>query len=114
MQLKKADMNLEIVDADLMQLPVKGQVLLLMEFWDGGAKEGCLFVNKKEDAYILWEYIFPYGTHDADARKETLRHTQGVEEALTEIEAICQMRYSAAAPISFADLPKEQAAQFFA
>ena len=114
MRLKRADMNLEIVDAELLQLPVKGQVLLLMEFWDGGAREGCLFVQKKEDAYILWEYIFPYGTHDADARKETLRCAQGAEAALTEIEAICQERYSAPVPISFASLPKAPAEQFFA
>lgn len=117
MHLKKFQIHMSLVEADtlpLEQLPVNGEILFVMDFWDGGAKEGCLFVGKKEKAYTMWEYIYPYATHDGDAHRQLLKHTDTPQTALKEIETFCQKRYDAELPFDFSQTPPETIRNFFA
>lgn len=111
MRLKRHQLHMKIVTADtlpLEQLPVKGEILLVMDFWDGGAKEGCLFVEKRNDGHILWEYVYPYGTHDADAYKWNLNSDNMIEQ----IEAFCKNCYTPETPFAFSQISQEELQTF--
>ena len=118
MRLQKAHTCMEITRGDTFgveQLAHIGEILLLMEFWDGGAREGCVFVEKRDTDFVLWEYIYPYFTHDAEVRKYKLGNNSRVEQIVKEIEGFCNRQYDGVEIFDFTDLyKKENLRQFFA
>ena len=118
MRLKQARVCMELTQADVMpleQLSVDGQILLIMEYWDGGAREGCVFVEKTEKAYVLWEYTYPYFTHDGEARRYTLAPPESVAGIVKEIENFCNTQYYGVDTFDFSAMCRDEAiCRFFA
>ena len=118
MRIKQARVCMELTQADVMpleQLSVDGQILVVMEFWDGGSKEGCVFVEKTNKAFVLWEYTYPYFTHDGESRRYTLAPPESITGVLKEIENFCNTQYYGVDPFDFATMAQDAAVcQFFA
>ena len=112
MYLKTARIGIGITKSDLPLLErFIGccDILSIMEFWDGGAREGCLFIRKKDDGYLLCEYIYPYFTHDPILYPQKLTNTRSAEALLKEIEAFCNARYGGIEHFDFTQLTQNQA-----
>lgn len=112
MYLKTARVCLEITKSDLPLLERfigYCDILTILEFWDGGAREGCLFIRKKDDRYLLCEYIYPYFTHDPILYPQELTNTHSAEAVLKEIEAFCNARYGGIEHFDFAQLTQNEA-----
>ena len=110
MFLKKAE-----ICANLAELDLKGceflsekEVLLLLEFWDGGTKEGCLFLENRNGEFVLQEYVAPYLTHDAELTTHALKNTENAVAILNEVEAFCEKRYTFTEKLTFAHLAEHE------
>ena len=111
MLLKKAEVCANVAKLDLKgcEFLSEKEVLLLLEFWDGGAKEGCLFLEKRNNDLVLREYVAPYLTHDAELTTHALKNTENAVAILNEIEDFCEKNYTFTEKLMFTHLAENEA-----
>ena len=75
-------------------LPNKSDILSIAELWDGGISEAHLFIQKNQNAYILYEVIVLRNAGSIRKYTYVMQNTGSMGDIAEEIAAFCKIRYA--------------------